>query len=154
MQAKNDSSSNQVTKTIITNRNRYPLLGLLGDDYQSTSPVHDAKTIVIERTEKKMCQIFFLEVFLQETEPSARRAAASPRRVLRSRFDRLQVKVCLNTYSTFPSRHVTDGNEPPRGRRAESLESLSTRFKRLGASGASACWRAPSFGHVAQICKL
>ncbi|XP_034406992.1 protein POF1B [Cyclopterus lumpus] len=56
MQAANSSSSNQVTKTIITNsyKNRYPLLGLLGDDYQSTSPVQDGKTIVIERSERKM----------------------------------------------------------------------------------------------------
>lgn len=49
---RNDSSKNQVTKTIITNsyRNRYPILGLLGDDYQTTSAVKEAKTIVIERT--------------------------------------------------------------------------------------------------------
>lgn len=51
MQEKNNSSKN-VTKTIITKRyrNQYPLLGLLGDDYQMTSPVKEAKTIVIERT--------------------------------------------------------------------------------------------------------
>eukprot|EP00066_Takifugu_rubripes_P020259 XP_011609525.1 PREDICTED: protein POF1B isoform X1 [Takifugu rubripes] len=51
MQERNDSSKN-VTKTIITKRyrNQYPMLGLLGDDYQATSPVKEAKTIVIERT--------------------------------------------------------------------------------------------------------
>ncbi|XP_014884678.1 protein POF1B isoform X2 [Poecilia latipinna] len=48
---RNDSSKN-VTKTIITKRyrNQYPILGLLSDDYQATSPVKEAKTIVIERT--------------------------------------------------------------------------------------------------------
>ncbi|PWA24383.1 hypothetical protein CCH79_00011944, partial [Gambusia affinis] len=47
---RNDSSKN-VTKTIITKRyrNQYPILGLLSDDYQSTS-LKEAKTIVIERT--------------------------------------------------------------------------------------------------------
>eukprot|EP00064_Thunnus_orientalis_P015692 superscaffoldBa00002959_g15749 len=51
MQEKNDSSKS-VTKTIITKRyrNQYPILGLLSDDYQMTSPVKEAKTIVIERT--------------------------------------------------------------------------------------------------------
>ncbi|XP_073335896.1 protein POF1B isoform X2 [Pagrus major] len=51
MQERNDSSKN-VTKTIITKRyrNQYPILGLLSDDYQLTSPVKEAKTIVIERT--------------------------------------------------------------------------------------------------------
>ncbi|XP_030602829.1 protein POF1B isoform X2 [Archocentrus centrarchus] len=51
MQVKNDSSKN-VTKTVITKRyrNQYPILGLLSDDYQATSPVKDVKTIVIERT--------------------------------------------------------------------------------------------------------
>lgn len=50
-QERNDSSKN-VTKTIITKRyrNQYPILGLLSDDYQLTSPVKEAKTIVIERT--------------------------------------------------------------------------------------------------------
>ncbi|XP_023818503.1 protein POF1B isoform X2 [Oryzias latipes] len=50
-QEKIDGSKN-VTKTIITKRyrNQYPILGLLSDDYQSTSPVKEAKTIVIERT--------------------------------------------------------------------------------------------------------
>nr|XP_015207170.1 PREDICTED: protein POF1B isoform X3 [Lepisosteus oculatus] len=45
-------SKNSVTKTIITKkyRNQYPILGLLSDDYQATSPVKEAKTIVIERT--------------------------------------------------------------------------------------------------------
>ncbi|XP_049894967.1 protein POF1B isoform X1 [Epinephelus moara] len=52
MQERNDSSKSQVTKTIITKRyrNQYPILGLLSDDYQVTSPVKEAKTIVIERT--------------------------------------------------------------------------------------------------------
>ncbi|KAK2881903.1 hypothetical protein Q8A73_022413 [Channa argus] len=51
MQERNDTSKN-VTKTIITKRyrNQYPMLGLLSDDYQVTSPVKEAKTIVIERT--------------------------------------------------------------------------------------------------------
>ncbi|XP_028277146.1 protein POF1B isoform X1 [Parambassis ranga] len=51
MQERNNSSKN-VTKTIITKRyrNQYPILGLLSDDYQATSPVKEAKTIVIERT--------------------------------------------------------------------------------------------------------
>lgn len=46
-----DSSKN-VTKTIITKRyrNQYPILGLLSDDYQVTSPVKEDKTIVIERS--------------------------------------------------------------------------------------------------------
>ncbi|XP_028452228.1 protein POF1B [Perca flavescens] len=52
MQERSDSSKNQVTKTIITKRyrNQYPLLGLLSDDYNVTSPVKEAKTIVIEKT--------------------------------------------------------------------------------------------------------
>ncbi|XP_077361997.1 protein POF1B isoform X1 [Festucalex cinctus] len=47
---RNDSS--KTTKTIITKRyrNQYPLLGLLSDDYQVTSPVGEDKTIVIERS--------------------------------------------------------------------------------------------------------
>uniref|UniRef100_A0A3Q2G9J4 POF1B actin binding protein n=1 Tax=Cyprinodon variegatus TaxID=28743 RepID=A0A3Q2G9J4_CYPVA len=51
MMERNDSSKN-VTKTIITKRyrNQYPMLGLLSDDYQVTSPVKEDKTIVIERT--------------------------------------------------------------------------------------------------------
>ncbi|XP_035035001.1 protein POF1B [Hippoglossus stenolepis] len=48
---RNDTSKN-VTKTIITKRyrNQYPILGLLGDDYNMTSPIKEDKTIVIERT--------------------------------------------------------------------------------------------------------
>ncbi|XP_028840581.1 protein POF1B isoform X2 [Denticeps clupeoides] len=51
LQERNDSSKN-VTKTIITKRyrNQYPILGLLSDDYLATSPVKEAKTIVIEKT--------------------------------------------------------------------------------------------------------
>lgn len=51
MQDRNNSSKN-VTKTIITKRyrNQYPILGLLSDDYQVTSPVKEDKTIVIERS--------------------------------------------------------------------------------------------------------
>uniref|UniRef100_H2TH31 POF1B actin binding protein n=1 Tax=Takifugu rubripes TaxID=31033 RepID=H2TH31_TAKRU len=58
MQERNDSSKN-VTKTIITKRyrNQYPMLGLLGDDYQATSPVKEAKTIVIERTGEMIKQV-------------------------------------------------------------------------------------------------
>ncbi|XP_056253349.1 protein POF1B [Seriola aureovittata] len=52
MLEKNESAKNQVTKTIITKRyrNQYPILGLLSDDYQATSPVKEAKTIIIEKT--------------------------------------------------------------------------------------------------------
>uniref|UniRef100_A0A671VT07 POF1B helix-loop-helix domain-containing protein n=1 Tax=Sparus aurata TaxID=8175 RepID=A0A671VT07_SPAAU len=58
LQEKNDSSKN-VTKTIITKRyrNQYPILGLLSDDYQCTSPVKEAKTIVIERTGEMIKQV-------------------------------------------------------------------------------------------------
>ncbi|MEQ2288830.1 hypothetical protein AMECASPLE_026778, partial [Ameca splendens] len=51
MKERNDSSKN-VTKTVITKRyrNQYPLLGLLSNDYQVTSPVKEDKTIIIERT--------------------------------------------------------------------------------------------------------
>ncbi|XP_076835795.1 protein POF1B isoform X2 [Brachyhypopomus gauderio] len=50
-QNRSDVSKN-VTKTVITNRytNQYPILGLLSDDYQSTSPIKESKTIVIQRT--------------------------------------------------------------------------------------------------------
>ncbi|XP_076024647.1 protein POF1B [Genypterus blacodes] len=50
MQAKTDSSKN-VTTTTITKRykNQYPILGLLYDDYQTTtSPVREDRTVVIE----------------------------------------------------------------------------------------------------------
>nr|XP_057942179.1 protein POF1B isoform X2 [Doryrhamphus excisus] len=49
MTDRTDSSKN-VTKTIITKRyrNQYPILGLLGDDYQTTSSLNEDKTIVIE----------------------------------------------------------------------------------------------------------
>lgn len=52
MQERNDSSKSQVTRTTITQRyrNQYPILGLLGDDYNITSPIKENKTIVIERT--------------------------------------------------------------------------------------------------------
>lgn len=33
------------------------MLGLLGDDYQATSPVKEAKTIVIERTGEMIKQV-------------------------------------------------------------------------------------------------
>uniref|UniRef100_A0A3B4ZHX0 POF1B actin binding protein n=1 Tax=Stegastes partitus TaxID=144197 RepID=A0A3B4ZHX0_9TELE len=58
MHERNDSSKN-VTKTIITKRyrNQYPILGLLSDDYQVTSPVKEAKTIVIERTGEMIKQV-------------------------------------------------------------------------------------------------
>ncbi|XP_070839484.1 protein POF1B [Chaetodon trifascialis] len=58
LQERNDSSKN-VTKTIITKRyrNQYPILGLLSDDYQVTSPVKEAKTIVIERTGEMIKQV-------------------------------------------------------------------------------------------------
>lgn len=38
-------------------RNQYPILGLLSDDYQMTSPVKEAKTIVIERTGEMIKQV-------------------------------------------------------------------------------------------------
>lgn len=38
-------------------RNQYPILGLLSDDYQVTSPVKEAKTIVIERTGEMIKQV-------------------------------------------------------------------------------------------------
>ncbi|XP_021473859.2 protein POF1B [Oncorhynchus mykiss] len=49
-QEKKRDSSKNVTTTTITKRyrNQYPLLGLLTDDYNSTSPIKDTKTIVIE----------------------------------------------------------------------------------------------------------
>lgn len=52
MQERSSDGSKSVTKTVITKRyrNQYPILGLLSDDYQLTSPVKEAKTIVIERT--------------------------------------------------------------------------------------------------------
>ncbi|XP_056141089.1 protein POF1B isoform X2 [Lampris incognitus] len=52
LKQENESSRNQVTKTIITKkyRNQYPILGLLSDDFHVTSPVKEAKTIVIERS--------------------------------------------------------------------------------------------------------
>ncbi|CAI5793721.1 Hypothetical predicted protein [Podarcis lilfordi] len=47
-----NNSSQGVTKTIITKkyRNQYPILGLLSDDYNVTSPVKESQTIVIEKT--------------------------------------------------------------------------------------------------------
>nr|XP_056715519.1 protein POF1B [Euleptes europaea] len=44
--------SQGITKTIITKkyRNQYPILGLLSDDYNVTSPVRGSQTIVIEKT--------------------------------------------------------------------------------------------------------
>ncbi|XP_066501774.1 protein POF1B isoform X2 [Hoplias malabaricus] len=52
LQQEKSESSKNVTKTTITKRyrNQYPILGLLSDDYQITSPVKEAKTIIIERT--------------------------------------------------------------------------------------------------------
>lgn len=38
-------------------RNQYPILGLLGDDYQVSSPVREAQTIVIERTGETVKQV-------------------------------------------------------------------------------------------------
>ncbi|XP_017295676.1 protein POF1B [Kryptolebias marmoratus] len=51
MMERSDSSKN-VTRTVITKRysNQYPLLGLLGDDYQTTSSVKEAKTVIVEKT--------------------------------------------------------------------------------------------------------
>ncbi|KAJ7996040.1 hypothetical protein DPEC_G00232960 [Dallia pectoralis] len=48
-QVKTSDSSKNVTTTTVTKRyrNQYPLLGLLSDDYQSTSPVKDTQTVVI-----------------------------------------------------------------------------------------------------------
>ncbi|KAI3374015.1 hypothetical protein L3Q82_022571 [Scortum barcoo] len=70
MQERNDSSKN-VTKTIITKRyrNQYPILGLLSDDYQVTSPVKEAKTIVIERTGEMIKQVNTAEGNIKEMRP-------------------------------------------------------------------------------------
>ncbi|CDQ76102.1 unnamed protein product [Oncorhynchus mykiss] len=59
-QEKKRDSSKNVTTTTITKRyrNQYPLLGLLTDDYNSTSPIKDTKTIVIEsRTGEMIKQV-------------------------------------------------------------------------------------------------
>lgn len=50
LQQKKSDSAKNVTTTTVTKRysNRYPLLGLLSEDFQSTLPVKDAKTIIIE----------------------------------------------------------------------------------------------------------
>uniref|UniRef100_G3QCD7 POF1B actin binding protein n=1 Tax=Gasterosteus aculeatus TaxID=69293 RepID=G3QCD7_GASAC len=55
MRERNDSTKGQVTRTTITNRysNKYPLLGLLGDDYDCSSSVREGKTVVIERSNQK-----------------------------------------------------------------------------------------------------
>ncbi|XP_037604593.1 protein POF1B isoform X2 [Sebastes umbrosus] len=52
IQERNDSAKSQITKTTITKRyrNQYPILGLLSDDYNYTSPIKENKTIVIERS--------------------------------------------------------------------------------------------------------
>ncbi|XP_074466264.1 protein POF1B isoform X2 [Sebastes fasciatus] len=52
IQERNESAKSQITKTTITKRyrNQYPILGLLSDDYNYTSPVKENKTIVIERS--------------------------------------------------------------------------------------------------------
>ncbi|XP_041946982.1 protein POF1B isoform X2 [Alosa sapidissima] len=52
LQAEKNSAAQNVTRTTVTKRyrNQYPILGLLGDDYQYTSSVKEAKTIVIEKT--------------------------------------------------------------------------------------------------------
>nr|XP_020514278.1 protein POF1B [Labrus bergylta] len=51
MQERSDGSKN-VTKTVITKRyrNQYPLLGLLSDDYSTTSQVREDSTILVERS--------------------------------------------------------------------------------------------------------
>ncbi|KAM3600987.1 uncharacterized protein V6R79_005621 [Siganus canaliculatus] len=58
MLEKNKDSSSNITKTIITKRysNQYPILGLLSDDYQTTSPVKESKTIVIESSGRTIKQ--------------------------------------------------------------------------------------------------
>ncbi|XP_029956210.1 protein POF1B-like [Salarias fasciatus] len=62
MQEKSSDSSKSVTKTVITKRyrNQYPILGLLSDDYQFTSPIKEDKTIVIERTGEMIKQEIIL----------------------------------------------------------------------------------------------
>ncbi|XP_030649283.1 protein POF1B isoform X2 [Chanos chanos] len=48
-----NSSSKNVTQTVVTRYvNQYPILGLLSDDYQATSPVRETKTVVIKKTEE------------------------------------------------------------------------------------------------------
>ncbi|XP_055082914.1 protein POF1B [Periophthalmus magnuspinnatus] len=53
LQERNNMSEN-VTRTTITNRykNQYPILGLVYDNYNVTSPVKQDKTVVIERTQR------------------------------------------------------------------------------------------------------
>lgn len=55
MMERNESSKN-ITRTVITNKYKthYPLLGLLNDDYQVTSPVKESKTVVIESSGEKI----------------------------------------------------------------------------------------------------
>lgn len=48
-------------------RNQYPILGLLSDDYQVTSPIKEDKTIVIERTGEMIKQVKSSSVLNQET---------------------------------------------------------------------------------------
>ncbi|KAI4880905.1 hypothetical protein NFI96_029785 [Prochilodus magdalenae] len=59
LQQERNDSSKSVTKTVITKRyrNQYPILGLLSDDYQVTSPVKEAKTIIIEKTGEMIKQL-------------------------------------------------------------------------------------------------
>ncbi|XP_048085071.1 protein POF1B [Alosa alosa] len=61
LQAEKNSAAQNVTRTTVTKRyrNQYPILGLLGDDYQYTSSVKEAKTIVIEKTGEIIKQEIF-----------------------------------------------------------------------------------------------
>ena len=53
----NHSNCDSVCVCVCRYRNQYPILGLLSDDYQMTSPVKEAKTIVIERTGEMIKQV-------------------------------------------------------------------------------------------------
>ncbi|XP_031428488.1 protein POF1B-like [Clupea harengus] len=61
LQQEKNSAAQNVTRTVITKRyrNQYPMMGLLSDDYQSTSPVKDTKTIVIENSGEMIKQEIF-----------------------------------------------------------------------------------------------
>lgn len=44
-------------------RNQYPILGLLGDDYQYNSPITEDKTIIIEWTGEMIKQVTKVKEF-------------------------------------------------------------------------------------------
>lgn len=60
-------------------RNQYPILGLLGDDYQVSSPVREAQTIVIERTGESVKQVKKSDSLLPPGGETARCSPKQPR---------------------------------------------------------------------------